>query len=1054
MKKQVLIAALLSVLCTALQSQVPLANAISDKLSVYNRILPCEKVYVQCDRPFYKPGDDIWMALWITGANNAASEVSEIVTVELINPKGTVEQVYRVLATKGRAICDFNIDTSAVGGIYKIKAYTNWMLNFGQETAFVKEIQVQQIALPRLRMRLDIDRKAYGPNDTVKARLALQTLGNQPLSKYDFSYTVNLDGEEFLKSRSETNTDGKAEISFVLPPRLLSGDGLLNVTINYKGNPESISRSIPINIDQIDLQFFPEGGDLVVGSVNNCAFKALNEYGKPADITGTIFNSKHAIITTFRSFHHGMGAFRFTPQAGEKYYALIDRPEGIMQLYPLPQAINNGYIMEIPEAMQFLKAESSQANIRIVSPGATRVLVLAQMQGNIVLSSYFNCQKGENNFTIPLSAFKTGVAQITLFTNDNVEVCERLVFVKKHKQMNVSVTTDKRCYLPREKVKLNISTTDAQGKPVAAQLGLAVADDKLLSMADDKSDNILSYLLLSSDVKGTIEEPSFYFNPQEAKADSALDYLLLTQGWRRFTWEEIVETPASEWIRNCEYSAEKRILSGTITSSDKLEIEKTRLYIKETKQTAQVNADGYYEFRDLDLTTPLTLVAVTGNHDTIVNTIKDYTSVNSLREYYYNHWDKSLKGIVRDKETGDPLPGANVLIKGTTTGTVSDLDGRFNLNFYESAPLVISFMGYQTVEIFAKPSKTYEIELEKDIIRLDDIIVVGYGIQRKRLVTGSVVRVQHTRHPVKVETKQDNTTQAQRKKALQPQLDKTAIPQNRPEGTTIQIPEDGETMDDMVIVEEEPVFCIVEIPATFQGGDLSNFQRWISNNIRYPQVAIENNIEGKVYVKFFVDKQGYVQNPEIVRSLHPSCDEEVLRYIKTSPRWSPARQMGRPVDSYFIIAVNFRMAEPSTGYYEEEKTTVNNNPQSQYYRARKFYVPAYSPREEVEVRTDFRKTIYWNPLVSTDNTGKAQLEFFTSDELTTFRATAEGIDQRGNIGRNEYTFHTSKPLSLDASVPEIVNFEDTLFIPVTIKNTSPDKVTGTLQVEYPGALVP
>ena len=110
---------------------------------------------------------------------------------------------------------------------------------------------------------------------------------------------------------------------------------------------------------------------------------------------------------------------------------------------------------------------------------------------------------------------------------------------------------------------MTIKVSDERGMPMPANLSISVVDDQLLTFADDKSSNILSWMLMESDIKGTVEEPNFYFDKSEEKADLALNYLLMTAGWRRFTWEEIRQGKK----QRIAYNNEKAILSGIVKSS-------------------------------------------------------------------------------------------------------------------------------------------------------------------------------------------------------------------------------------------------------------------------------------------------------------------------------------------------------------------------------------------------------------------------------------------------------------------------------------------------------
>lgn len=126
-----------------------LISKIKERVLLFNKLWPSENIYIQTDRPFYQPSDDIWFSLYLVdGTTNKPSETSDLVYVELINPKGNVEKQLHLVVKEGKASGDFKLSDSAPGGMYKIKSYTNWMLNFGEECFFEKEIQVQTSLLP------------------------------------------------------------------------------------------------------------------------------------------------------------------------------------------------------------------------------------------------------------------------------------------------------------------------------------------------------------------------------------------------------------------------------------------------------------------------------------------------------------------------------------------------------------------------------------------------------------------------------------------------------------------------------------------------------------------------------------------------------------------------------------------------------------------------------------------------------------------------------------------------------------------------------------------
>lgn len=600
-------------------------KSLKSKLANFNNEYPEDRVYVQLDKPMYKSGETIWLSAFVRNASTMkASEKSDILYVELIDPKGNVSQKHQLIAHKGKTNADFLLDENVMGGIYKVKAYTNWQKNTND--FFEKEIQVQKVVLPRLKMKMEFLKNAYGPSDEVVAKVDLQTLENQPLSNYNVKYMVQLNGQKLTESKLTSDNEGLAYVKFQLPNELKTNDGLLNVMIDYEGKTESISRSVPITLGNIELGFYPEGGDLVDGLISNVAFKALNEFGKSADIEGVVKDNEGNTVAQFSSFHNGMGAFELEPKIGKTYYAQLTNPKGIDKKYDLPKSLKRGWTMHV--------ANKEEATLKInIQSTETEVMSLAaQVRGEIYFASEINVARGKNVFEIPAKDFPIGVAQITLFDSKNIERAERLVFVNKDKKLNISLKTDKAQYLPREKVKMNIEVTDERGLPMPAHLSMAVVDDKLLSFADDKSSNILSSLLLENDLKTKIEEPKFYFNEKEAKADEALDYLLMTDGWRRFTWEKVV----NEDFPSISFQEERAVINGRILNSQGKEVKDAILKISTTKKNYKADMEGNFVISNVDLYSPISVQVEANGFLSSSFMVYNYTQNNIVYLYGQN----------------------------------------------------------------------------------------------------------------------------------------------------------------------------------------------------------------------------------------------------------------------------------------------------------------------------------------------------------------------------------------------------------------------------------
>jgi alpha-2-macroglobulin-like protein len=494
-----------------------------------------EKVYLHTNHVFFKHGETVFFKLYLVNARmQTPSPLSPVAYVDVINPSGNVVQKLTYPIANGYTEGSFDFNESLPGGIYKLKAYTTWMKNEQDSLFFTKELTLQQVIAPRVLLKLDFPQKGFGPGDEVKADFSMRSLDDEPIRFHNGRFSVALNGKQAQQGNFKTDGSGKTTLRFRLPETLDSDDGLLNIQVSYDGFNEAISRSIPINLKNIDLQLLPEGGALVEGLESMVAFKALNNKGKAADIKGMLTDEKGNTVAVFESYHMGMGAFRFTPQPGMRYKAKIISLANNKQEFLLPAANQKGVVMH-------LQRNGLQMEAVLASTEAQEVTLTGTSKSNTLYEKRFSLPMGKKNITIPADAFPAGIAQFTLYRADGLPLAERLFFMNPEKELRVRITPDKKQYQPREKVTLNIHTTDEAGKPLPSNLSISVVDDKLWTFADDKQDHILSWLLLSSELKGKVEEPQFYFKKEEPKSIPALDLLMLTHGYRYFDYIEYVK---------------------------------------------------------------------------------------------------------------------------------------------------------------------------------------------------------------------------------------------------------------------------------------------------------------------------------------------------------------------------------------------------------------------------------------------------------------------------------------------------------------------------------
>lgn len=589
----------------------------------------------------------------VQAENNLPANQSRTVNVELVDPSGAVVKKSKYAIKNGHAEGAFSFSENMKGGIYKIRAFTAWMQNETGKNVFEKEITLQKIVSPRILMKLDFPKKGYGAGDEVLADFSMRSLSNLPIPFYEAYFTVSHEGEKITEGSLITDKEGKYLLKFKLPEVLKSSDALLNIKVNYDGFTESISRNIPIVLNNLDLKFMPEGGTFINGIEQNIAFKVLDEFEKPVDAVLEIYNQNHQKLTEVSAYNFGMGSFLFTPQKGETYYAKVLKPENISKIYQLPIAKDDGIVFN---------AKKENQNIRLIinSTSAKNVLITGNFREKEVFSKSLNLKQGLNFLEIPEKELPIGICRFTVSEN-NIPLAERIVFANENKQMKVKITPTKKNYLPREKVIVNIETTDENNQPIPANLSMSVVDDKLWTYADDKQNHILSWLLLDSELRGKIEKPQFYFDKKEKKATKSLDLVMLTNGYRYFEMNSDVEKTG-----NYKYLPEKiNPIYGIVEDENKKPV-KAEVYLIEgnSKIKKQITSEnGLFYFSDLDGIYQHNLIAKSLNSKQKVNVrmLSYKLNINPLEKQSLENIN--VEEIIKEAEIKEEKPSISPRIE-------------------------------------------------------------------------------------------------------------------------------------------------------------------------------------------------------------------------------------------------------------------------------------------------------------------------------------------------------------------------------------------------------
>jgi hypothetical protein len=295
---------------------------------------------------------------------------------------------------------------------------------------------------------------------------------------------------------------------------------------------DEIAVDSPVQKD-FAIRFFPEGGNLVNGIPSIVAFKAVNPAGSGVVCQGVILDQKKDTVARFSTARLGLGRFTFTPVRGNSYYALATAgPSSIRQ--PVPPAYDSGFVMHVEDP----DGRHIRVTVRAASnPSNPAVYLLVHTHGRLRSLQVAFLKDNQAVFSIEKDSLDDGTSHITLFNSDRVPVCERLYCRFPRRRLDIGLTAPS-AIDKRKKITVDISTADSSGRPVAANLSMSVFE--IDSLQRVPGENILSYLLLGSDLKGKIESPQYYFSNSDPETSETLDDLMLTQGWTRFRWEDIL----------------------------------------------------------------------------------------------------------------------------------------------------------------------------------------------------------------------------------------------------------------------------------------------------------------------------------------------------------------------------------------------------------------------------------------------------------------------------------------------------------------------------------
>lgn len=546
-------------------------QALVESLENYNNKYVQEKVYLHTDKPYYASGDDIWFKAYVLNAKNLSfSPQSNLLYAELLDQKNQVRKRIRIPLTVGTGWGNFSLPDTLREGNYRIRAYTNWMRNFDPDYYYDHTFKVGDIRTNQTIVETHYAFTPSGNQEQVVATINYKNIEGNPYANKEVVYKIELDGKDAFRGKVVTDAKGNAQIKFNQPVSSQK-TGIISTSIKISDRT-TVDKTIPVTHTSsgYTLQFFPEGGDLVNGLRSRVGFKILKSDGLGADIKGHIEDESGKPLALLNPKYKGIGNFYLTPESGKKYFGVLKFPDGTEQKYPLPEIKSAGIVLFVNQRPDidsvFLRV---MANNEFLNNNANKdINLIAQASGNVIYSAKGKLSK-QGGFLVKFSLkdFPSGISQVTLFNEGMQPLVERLFFVNKADYLQMNVAGGKASYHPREKVDLKLNVQGPNQKNAIGSFSVSVIDETKVPVIEEEEHTILSELLLTSDLRGNIENPNYYFINQDANKLEQLDNLLLTQGWRRFKWTDIFN---QSWP-NLKYLPEHNLaLRGQVKNNKKV----------------------------------------------------------------------------------------------------------------------------------------------------------------------------------------------------------------------------------------------------------------------------------------------------------------------------------------------------------------------------------------------------------------------------------------------------------------------------------------------------
>jgi hypothetical protein len=775
-------------------------------------------------------------------------------------------------------------------------------------------------SIPQEKMYLHLDKPYYAINDTIWFKGYLTTSSRHQLSALSGAAYVDLIDEQNhpVKTLKLPVNSGTIAGNFILGDEIKKGSYHIRAYTQWMrnagpdyffdhtftvGNPADtkVSANTKPVLQQTDVQFFPEGGNLIYGLASKVAFKAVSTDGLGTAINGKITDNDNNDVTQIATLHAGMGSFLLKPVPGKTYKANLIFADGTTKSMPLPTALNEGYVLSIFQPNKDSVLVRIQASVTLQQ---STVNLIAHSSGEIIFASPIKITDAVTSLWLDKRGFPSGIAQFTLFDSNSQPLNERIAFIKSNDMLKIKLDSAKTISKSKGHMQFNLKVADSENRLAESTLSVAVIDEDKVPVDESAEHTIFSDILLTSDLKGYIEKPNYYFTADTDEINRALDNLMLTQGYRRFEWTTINTT---------------------------------------------INTKPTFESEDLG---------------------------------------SSISGLVTTL-THKPLPNAKVKLFAVRAAlmkdTVTDANGRFKFDKM--------FIGDSLK--FTLQARTPD-NTDKVIITLDTLVQMNGQVTlrpNKNTADADIIKIHLQKaaedgKPVELSGLHVLKQVDIRAKKITAATKEDLFPQ------------------DIFRVRDESADKVVRIQDPEQYNDLS-----MALQALLPGITIQGDGKDGYQTKAFIDMRTKAEMTVILNGRKLKSHDEVDEILQGAlqpgdidkilivKNRAIVASLGGGEDGAFIL-ITTKVGAWRKGY----NPSITNVIPKGFNKMRKFYSPRYNNTVDAAKIPDFRTTIYWNPYVGVDTTGKASFDFFNADGPANYRIVIEGINAAGELGRVVYRY--------------------------------------------------